>query len=114
MKDREYPAMKWHPETGASEIFNSASDVPEGYLDCHPNSVQDNRPPPAPKAGVLPMTKAEMVAALKAGNIEYPANAGAKALYELLDGKLREHLATNNVPVPEGADVRALLTLIKE
>lgn len=107
-----YPAMKWHPETGEATVYNSPHEVPEGHLDQHPASLEKTPAlkPSAPSA--LPMTKAEIVTALKAGNIEYPATAGAKALYDLLDKTLREHLTANNVTIPDNANVPALLALV--
>lgn len=108
----DYPAMKWHPETGVAAVFHTPHDVPEGYLDQHPSSLEKTPAVKPSTPGALPMTKAEIVAALKAGAIEYPATAGAKALYDLLDKTLREHLTANNIPIPENANVPALLALV--
>lgn len=112
-KSKEFPAMKWHPETGVPEVFHTAQDVPDGYLDCHPNSLEAKKASQAAAGNTnqLPMTKAEIVEALKAGNIEFKPNQGAKALYDILEAALREHLTANKVEIPEGANVPALLAL---
>lgn len=113
---KQFPVMKWHPETGDCQIFHAAADVPEGWLDQHPKDPKgresaDDADKSAKGADKLPMTKKAIVAALIAGNIEFAANGSAKDLYELLGSKLREHLTAQTIEIPEGADVPALLAL---
>ncbi len=112
-KDPNFPAFKWNPETGESQIFNAAHEVPGGWLDQHPSSTSaaEKETAKADATGALPMTKAEIVEALKAGNIPFKAQSGAKALYDLLDTALRAHLAAEKITVPDGANVPALLIL---
>lgn len=112
MKDKSFPAMKWHPETGESGIFNSASEVPEGWLDHHPNAKEPIKEKEVVKPTGLPMTKAEIQDALKTGGISAPANASAKSLYDLLVTSLRDHLTEANVTFPETATAPELLALV--
>lgn len=112
MKDRHYPALKWHPHTGESQVFNAAHEVPADWLDHHPASADAQKPAPKVNSDVLPMTRNEIVAELTAGAIPFKANQSNKALLELLDKSVREHLTSNNIDIPEGADVKALLALV--
>jgi hypothetical protein len=43
---KSLPTMAWHPETGENQIFDHPSEVPEGWLDTHPN----NKPKAAKEA----------------------------------------------------------------
>lgn len=112
MKNHEFPAMRWHPITGEMQVFHAAHDVPADWLTYHPASADGQKPAPKVKPNELPMTKEEIVAALESGGIKFKATQGVKALYELLDANLREHLAANKIDIPEGATVPALLSLI--
>ena len=111
-KDPNYPAMKFHPQTGESRVFHTAEDVPEGWLNKHPAHVDDTKPAPAQKSATLPMTRDEIKAALDAGEIAYKKNAGDKALYDLLVASLKTHLTEAGIQFPEDADGPALLALV--
>lgn len=109
----DYPSMRWHPETGEMAVYNAPHEVPEGWLDTHPNNVSKVKKAekPAAEANLLPMTKAEIVKALTDGGIPFKPQTGAKGLYALLDTALRAHLAAEKIEVPEGANVPALMAL---
>jgi hypothetical protein len=87
---KSLPTMAWHPETGENQIFDHPSEVPEGWLDTHPNNKPKGAKEakaPAPDAFKdAPMSKDEIVAALTAGGVQFDANAKPKAL----QGVLRE------------------------
>lgn len=113
-KHTAFPAFKWHPKTGESQIFNAEHEVPDGWLDTHPDNVKadEKADDKTPLSAKLPMTKKEIVKALVEGGIDYDTAAPASVLYGFLDEKLREHLTAAQVEIPEGADVPALLALI--
>lgn len=113
-KDPNFPAKKWHPETGESRIFAAPEDVPEGYLDHHPNHKHDTKPDPKPKADVLPMSREDIRKELDAASITYPKNAGTKALYELLGDTLKQFCANNKIDYDPNAAVPDLLKLVKK
>lgn len=110
-KDKNYPAYKWHPQTGDAKIFESASEVPEGWLDTHPANLK-NVTTDAPKSDELPMSRDEIKDALKAGNIEFVSNAKTPALYALLVENLQSHLKDAGVEFPENATAPELLALV--
>lgn len=112
-KDPKFPARMWHPETGESQACMSAEEVPPGWIDHHPNQVQDPRPAPKPVDNVLPMTRKEIVAALDEAGISYQRNAGVKALYDVLGASLRNFLTEAEVTFDPSADVPTLLKLAK-
>lgn len=114
LKDAKFPAFYWGPD-GQRELFTSAAEVPTGWTDTHPKHYDGQKPPPGPKttAPVIPMTKAEIVAELKAANIPYQNNIGQQAAYNLLVGELKKHLTEASIPFPETADGPALLALVK-
>lgn len=111
----DFPSMRWNPETGESQVFSAPHEVPDGWLDQHPNSVSGDDKAAAKsdtKTG-LPLTKAEIVEALNEYEIPFKANTGAKGLYELLETSLKAHLAAEKVEIPADANVPALLALVK-
>lgn len=107
---KKFPGMRWHPVTGENEIFHTADDVPEGYLDYHPS----NPPEGAAKvvADDLPLSRAEIVAHLTDGGVKFKAKADTTTLYVLLATKLKEHLATAEIEIPTAATVPELLALV--
>lgn len=113
-KNPDYPALKWHPETGECATFNAAHEVPAGWLDTHPSNVKaDEKASDETKTAPekLPMAKKDIVKALVDGGIEHDPKAPSSVLYGVLDEKLREHLTANNIDIPEGATVPVLLAL---
>lgn len=112
--NKHAPTMAWHPETGENQIFNHPSEVPDGWLDTHPDNMKAKAPAKAEAAtGALPMTREEITKALDECEISYKPKAKDKALYELLEKSLRDHFAAEKVEVPADADVPALLALVK-
>lgn len=117
--DPAYPAMMWHPETGENRIFNSADEVPEGWLDTHPNNkdaaeqrkaAAEARNPPA----TLPLTRAEIVKALGDGGINFNPRAATKALYDQLLGELKKTLTEAGIAYEQEADAKTLLGLLPD
>ena len=107
-----FPAYMWSPE-GEKRVFEKAEDVPEGWLDHHPNHFDGRKPPPPAKAAApTPMTRDEIVAALDAGAIPFSKNAGTKALYDQLAAKVVEALKERGIPFDPKADTRVLLGLL--
>jgi hypothetical protein len=105
---KDFPARMWSPE-GKTDVFHRAEDVPAGWTPYHPNS--------APEAvtgavEVLPMERADIIAALNAGGFEFKKNAPTPALYKQLRARLVEHLTTAGVEFDADADAKTLLGLI--
>lgn len=125
MSDPNYPARKWHPETGETDVFNAPEDVPEGWLDTHPENAKRleaakapvaKAKPGAPAAVVepdLPMKRAEIRKELDAAGVEYPKNAPTQVIYNLLGDTAKTFLAANKIEYDPEADVPTLLALVK-
>lgn len=112
----KFPGQRWDPASGDTKVFQTAGDVPEGWLDHYPSDEEKSdakSAAPKPAADALPMTRAQVIDYLKAGTVPFQGNAGTKALYDLLVASLKEALAALPTPVtaPEGADAVALLDL---
>ncbi len=98
--DVKFPGLRWDPKTGNCETFNSAGDVPEGWLDHHPDDPAHGGSPRAAKADKpaaadkveLPLTRKEIMEHLKAGNVTFSPTLGTAALYELLVTSAKEAL----------------------
>lgn len=104
------PTMAWHPETGESKIFKHPSEVPEGWLDTHPDNVPKVVKPAAPVADdKLPMTRKEIVAALTDGGLQFDAKAPVKVLYAQLTDAVKSALTDAGVEFDAAADTKALL-----
>lgn len=120
MKDLNYPAMKWHPETGESRVFIAPEDVPAGWIDTHPNNLPPDVKPVAEalaakiEGDALPLTKKQIKVELDAAGVTYPATANVKALYELLSDTLKTFCANNDIAYEPNADVPTLLALVKQ
>lgn len=115
-KHPDYPAMKWHPETGEPTVFNAPGDVPAGYLDRHPNDpagkVEVKKPDAPAKVPALCLTRKEIRAELDAGGIAYEKDEPTAVLYDKLVAALKAHLEAAEVEFDEAADAKALLALV--
>jgi hypothetical protein len=78
-KDPKFPALMWHPETGEASVFNSAEEIPEGYLDKHPKHAGDVKP-----IVKTELSRSEIIAALRERGIEFAPATGTPKLYDLL------------------------------
>lgn len=122
-KDPHYPAMKWHPVTGEYVVCQNESEVPEGYIDTHPNNLPPAKAEEAVKAyaasvpaagfpAKLPMKKADIITALTEGGIAHDPAAKAIVLYDALLASLKAHLTEAEVEFPENATAPELLALV--
>lgn len=113
-KDKAFPALYWPPDGGAPVTYNSAADVPTGWLPQHPKHFDGQKKPPAAStpAAAIPMDKPSILAALKAGNVPYSANIGQQAAYNLLVSSLKKHLTEAGIQFPETATGPELLALL--
>lgn len=118
-----HPRMRWHPTSGESQVFTADSEVPEGWLDHHPDDPRhvavEKQPDPKAKAPIgaaaavaLPMTRDEIKAALDKAEIVYAKNAKDQTLYDLLLTSLRTYLTAQTVEFSETDDAPALLKLV--
>lgn len=110
-----FPAMLWHPETGESRVFHKAGDVPEGWLDTHPDNVKNL--PKAEKAAQtkpvpLSMTRKEMVQALQDGGISFDPASKVDVLYAILTEAVKKFLTDAEVEFDPATDTKALLELL--
>lgn len=78
-----FPGMRWSP-TGEARVFTSAAEVPEGWTDYHPDSATEAAPAPADKTSALPLTREQIIAALKERGADAKPNASTKSLYDKL------------------------------
>jgi hypothetical protein len=115
-KYADYPALKWHPETGVSTLFHTPESVPAGYLDVHPKNLSDEDRQAAIDAAsgkvALPLTRAEIMEELTEAGVKFKPKATTDQLYELLVSELTNHLTEIGVEFPADADAKALLALV--
>lgn len=80
--------MRWHPETDIPQIFEDESLVPPGWLG--PPNLRPKTPVEPAVAEVvdsydpLPLSRSEIIAALKERNIAFRVTAKTPILYALL------------------------------
>lgn len=116
--DMAYPAMKWHPETGEARAFTKAGDVPDGWLDTHPNNISvvdkaaANNKDVVGKPVPLPLTRKEMVAALQQGGIAFDPAAKVDVLYAVLTEAVKKFLTDAEIEFDPALDTKALLALV--
>lgn len=113
-----FPGWRYNPKTGEGRQFDSADDVPNGWVDRVPEDGDDEPAPkakpakadkPATPADDGAMSRQEMIAALKGGGVEFKATMKNEELHDLLKGKVMEVLAQRNIPFDADANVRDLL-----
>jgi hypothetical protein len=89
MSDRNnYPAYKWHPETAEQRLFTKAAEVPEGWLDTHPDNLKNVSEPVKDANG-------KVIKPVDAVDRDYPAMK-----WDPVSGEARTF--TKAVEVPEG------------
>lgn len=98
------PTMAWHPKTGENKIFNSSSEVPEGWLDTHPNNVAEKSAPD--------MTRKEIIAALSSGGIQFDERANKETLYEVLTDAVKKALTEAEITFNPALTTKQLLDLL--
>jgi hypothetical protein len=108
------PTYMYGPK-GEAEIFNDSTLVPEGWLDSadkfKPADPEKVKQPTG--AAAVPMTREEIIVALKAGNVAFKGNAGTQGLYAALLDALKAHCLAQEIAVPEGATAPDLLKLLE-
>lgn len=109
-----FPAMMWHAVTGEVGLFIKAEDVPEGYIDTHPNNLANVAPAELPNASAaLSMPRDEIVKALEEGGIPFKPNASDKKLHNLLVFKVKEVLQAAEIEFDDACtDAKTLLGLL--
>lgn len=115
---------RWNPETGERVVFSDDETPPKNFLPCHPAdpdikaklakagiavAAQEPEPQAAESDDRAGMSKEEVVAALKAGNIEFKANASKAALTDLLITELKKVLTVKGVAFDENETAKSLL-----
>lgn len=117
MNIQTFPALMWHAVTGEVGLFTKAEDVPEGYIDTHPNNLANVAQPAAElvaaPAVILSMTRKEIVKALEDGGIQFNPRAKAVELHDLLVAKVKEVLKNMELEFDDACtDAKILLGLI--
>lgn len=107
--------MGWDPKTGEKKVF----DTPEerdvaGWLDHHPKdeakNATDQKPTNEDKDP--PLSRAELLDALKKGGVKHNADATDKQLDNALKGALRKYLADKKVEFTKEDSTRTLLAKV--
>lgn len=137
--DPNYPAMRWDPATGESDVFQTEGDVPDGWLDHHPSDeakggaglkapvVQHAASGGRRRGGKAAtkdvddlgsaddtlMTREEIVAALDEGKVRYNKEASDEDLLAQLVAALKGVLSKQGKPFAGDASPRALLALVR-
>lgn len=107
------PTVMYGPE-GEFQIFTDSTEVPAGWADDPSKFKSADKPKAAaPAANALPMTRDEIITALKAGNVPFKGNAGTAALYEALLDALKAHCLAQEITIPDGASAPDLLKLLE-
>lgn len=111
--------MHWHPKTGDMKVFEDDEKEPDGWLSYHPDSSTARSADasagakvttPAPAA--LSMTRAEIIAALKVGEIPFNANGSAVALHGVLRTALEAVFAERKITVTDDLTTRDMLDIV--
>lgn len=101
----------------ASQVFTDSNDVPKGWSD-NPGDFTAEAgesevvKETAPDAAALPMERADIVVALKAGNVQFKGNASTANLYAALVESLKAHLTATEVAFPADATAPEMLKLL--
>lgn len=118
---KDFPAWRYNPKTRQGQIFDNADDVPTGWVRRLPEEGEDEpvttKAKPAAKQAAAtgerePMTRQELMTALKGGGVTFKANAKNEELHDLLKGKVMEVLAQRDIAFDADADVRDLLAKV--
>ena len=110
----EFPKYYWPPAGGEPIVAKSAGDVPAGYLPYNPADPERAAAAKAAEADkpALPMSKSEVVTALKEGGIPHDKKASHESLYELLSNGVKSALTEAGVEFDATeTDVKKLLGL---
>src|SRR5690606_29144567 len=106
----------WNPETGERAIFDSPEDrAAKGWLDHHPldedkGGAGEKREAPDK---VPPLSREELLQALKEGGVQHKDDATEKQLNSALRGALIKALATAKIEHDPKAPTRELLEKVR-
>ena len=110
-KDQNYPALRWHPETGEAIEVNSVSEDNEIYLSHHPED-------PDKVAAVIKADDAMPMGRVKAlldqGGVAYATNAKADTLRRALRGALTEQLDARGIGFSDSDTLEALFIRVMD
>lgn len=110
----------WDPKTGEMRIFEDDEKEPAGWLDTHPDNLKlrggdpyaAKTTPAATAAPALSMTRAEIIAALKGGEIKFNPTASAVALHDVLRNALVAVFAERKIPVTDDLTTKDMLDIV--
>jgi ABC-type nitrate/sulfonate/bicarbonate transport system substrate-binding protein len=122
----------WHRHTGEAQNFADHIDAGDDWITHHPHDTarMAAKKPPKPRETDLrehdderkgeerkgeepPLTRAEIMAALREGGITYDARTTTVTLTETLDKALREVLAARGATASPAATTRELLAAVR-
>lgn len=113
----ENNTMRWSVETGESKVFKKGEEIPDGWLDHHPNDEEKGGAGPkrdAPEKDP-PLERDEVIAALKEGGVNFNEQATTRQLDNALKGALRKALtaAKREDEFDKDTSTRALLAIVR-
>lgn len=112
--------MGWNPKDGAKRVFASPEErEKEGWLDHHPldeakgGGAAKRAPRRDDKSEDPPLSRDELITALKEGGVNFRESATDQQLDGALRGALRKALGQRNVEFDAKDSTRALLAKLK-
>jgi hypothetical protein len=107
--------MLWNAKTGEAQVFADNDTPPAGFIDHHPADVEKGGKPAKDPASPAekPLTKAEIVAALEAGGVEFDKGAKADVLGKQLHDALVAALTASNTAMTGEESTRELLAMVE-
>lgn len=115
----KFHAWRYDPVTGEGRIFDNEDDVPAGWVDRVPEVGDEAPAPKAARAKAAPatapatddkaMTRAEIIAALKGGGVEFKVTEKTEVLADMLKSKVVEVLTQRQIAFDADAPTRDLL-----
>ncbi len=105
MAKTAFPASRYDPVARTGAVFESADDVPDGWVARLPEPGEEPETPDE-------LTRAEIVSALTEGGISFSGRSKTDALHALLRDELTKVLTTRGVEFDPAASTAALLALV--
>lgn len=108
----EYPKQVYSPATCEMKVANNITEIPEGWIDHYPTEAEQGKAVSQPEDAPSPLSRDQLIAALKEGSIQYNNRGNIKELESTLNNALRVTLANKNVAIPVGVTIIDLLKLV--
>ncbi len=107
--------MFWNPADGEPVTIGDDEEVPEGFLDHHPDDMEKGGAAAPPEVEQeVPLTHEELVTALQNSGTSFNEEADDAALTKQLVGLLHKALKARKVTFAKTDGPRALLAMLQE